>query len=138
MVALLPEHCLAAITVFPNKVRTNFRVADAWRLPRYRHSGLLLGAWRWVLVRVLVGVCFVRVFAAHVGTASGESASNCSGTNCRYCFSFAANCNSTQLPQAFDAPELGCYDRTAGWSSLVARWAHNPKVGGSNPPPATT
>src|ERR1035438_526462 len=29
------------------------------------------------------------------------------------------------------------YDRIAGWSSLVARWAHNPKVGGSNPPPAT-
>ena len=25
----------------------------------------------------------------------------------------------------------------AGWSSLVARWAHNPKVGGSNPPPST-
>ena len=25
----------------------------------------------------------------------------------------------------------------AGWSSLVARWAHNPKAGGSNPPPAT-
>ena len=25
----------------------------------------------------------------------------------------------------------------AGWSSQVARWAHNPKVGGSNPPPAT-
>ena len=25
----------------------------------------------------------------------------------------------------------------AGWSSLVARWAHNPKVGGSNPSPAT-
>ncbi len=23
----------------------------------------------------------------------------------------------------------------AGWSSPVARWAHNPKVGGSNPPP---
>ena len=23
----------------------------------------------------------------------------------------------------------------AGWSSLVARWAHNPKVGGSNPSP---
>jgi hypothetical protein len=34
-------------------------------------------------------------------------------------------------------PERGCYDRNAGWSSLVARWAHNPKVGGSNPPPAT-
>ena len=25
----------------------------------------------------------------------------------------------------------------AGWSSLVARWAHNPKVAGSNPAPAT-
>src|SRR5271157_3996540 len=29
------------------------------------------------------------------------------------------------------------YDQSAGWSSLVARWAHNPKVGGSNPPHAT-
>ena len=28
-------------------------------------------------------------------------------------------------------------DFAAGWSSLVARRAHNPKVGGSNPPPAT-
>src|SRR5450755_3879063 len=37
----------------------------------------------------------------------------------------------------FDGILPGCYDRTAGWSSLVARWAHNPKVGGSNPPPAT-
>ena len=27
---------------------------------------------------------------------------------------------------------------TAGWSSLVARRAHNPKVVGSNPAPATT
>ena len=26
---------------------------------------------------------------------------------------------------------------TAGWSSLVARQAHNLKVGGSNPSPAT-
>ena len=25
----------------------------------------------------------------------------------------------------------------AGWSSSVARWAHNPKVVGSNPAPAT-
>jgi hypothetical protein len=25
----------------------------------------------------------------------------------------------------------------AGWSSQVARWAHNPKVTGSNPVPAT-
>ena len=39
--------------------------------------------------------------------------------------------------EKFDGALLGCYDRSAGWSSLVARWAHNPKVGGSNPPPAT-
>ena len=37
----------------------------------------------------------------------------------------------------FDATWGGCYHQCAGWSSLVARWAHNPKVGGSNPPPAT-
>ena len=30
-----------------------------------------------------------------------------------------------------------CYDVFAGWSSLVARRAHNPKVVGSNPTPAT-
>ena len=29
------------------------------------------------------------------------------------------------------------YVSVAGWSSLVARWAHNPKVVGSNPAPAT-
>jgi hypothetical protein len=32
-----------------------------------------------------------------------------------------------------------CYNNAgdAGWSSLVARRAHNPKVAGSNPAPAT-
>jgi hypothetical protein len=39
--------------------------------------------------------------------------------------------------EKFDACSGGCYHHNAGWSSLVARWAHNPKVGGSNPPPAT-
>jgi hypothetical protein len=29
------------------------------------------------------------------------------------------------------------YNQSAGWSSQVARWAHNPKVAGSNPAPAT-
>jgi len=27
--------------------------------------------------------------------------------------------------QPFDATDTGCYDHYAGWSSLVARWAHN-------------
>jgi hypothetical protein len=30
------------------------------------------------------------------------------------------------------------FSHDAGWSSQVARWAHNPKVGGSNPLPATS
>ncbi len=34
-------------------------------------------------------------------------------------------------------PVLSLLAHGAGWSSLVARRAHNPKVGGSNPPPAT-
>ena len=33
------------------------------------------------------------------------------------------------------SPPFVCY--IAGWSSLVARWAHNPEVVGSNPSPAT-
>src|SRR5580658_6643214 len=41
------------------------------------------------------------------------------------------------LSPTFDDAVVIDYDRNAGWSSLVARWAHNPKVGGSNPPPAT-
>src|SRR5580704_5109582 len=32
---------------------------------------------------------------------------------------------------------MACYNQFAGWSSPVARWAHNPKVAGSNPAPAT-
>ncbi len=43
----------------------------------------------------------------------------------------------TRVAAQFDGAEYGCYHQIAGWSSLVARWAHNPKVGGSNPPPAT-
>ena len=42
-----------------------------------------------------------------------------------------------QIVLQFDGGDGIDYDRNAGWSSLVARWAHNPKVGGSNPPPAT-
>ena len=37
----------------------------------------------------------------------------------------------------FDANALDCYYLIAGWSSLVARWAHNPKVASSNLAPAT-
>src|SRR5665213_254268 len=40
-------------------------------------------------------------------------------------------------PRKFDARNPLRYHNVAGWSSLVARWAHNPKVEGSNPSPAT-
>ena len=40
---------------------------------------------------------------------------------------------------AIDTPSMSCKMKgtDAGWSSLVARRAHNPKVVGSNPAPAT-
>ena len=41
------------------------------------------------------------------------------------------------LSRRIDLMFISQYHQNAGWSSLVARWAHNPKVGGSNPPPAT-
>ena len=44
---------------------------------------------------------------------------------------------SNSCRAAFDREGSGCYHQSAGWSSLVARWAHNPKVAGSNPAPAT-
>src|SRR6476469_9103752 len=52
-------------------------------------------------------------------------------------FCAADRTGSGGLSHEFDACSGGCYHHNAGWSSLVARWAHNPKVGGSNPPPAT-
>ena len=42
-------------------------------------------------------------------------------------------------PRRCPPVHLGYGGRTdAGWSSSVARWAHNPEVAGSNPAPATT
>lgn len=40
--------------------------------------------------------------------------------------------------EALDAVDEAAYTGIAGWRSLVARRAHNPKVVGSNPTPATS
>ena len=49
-----------------------------------------------------------------------------------------ASLASRELPPLDSRPPLQYRSwRTAGWSSPVARWAHNPKVAGSNPAPAT-
>ena len=59
------------------------------------------------------------------------------------------DCISGDIPGAADIPEIVIFDlkklsgcstirySIAGWSSLAARRAHNPKVAGSNPAPAT-
>ncbi len=39
-------------------------------------------------------------------------------------------------PRGFESLFLRHFIIIAGWSSLVARRAHNPEAGGSNPPPA--
>ena len=39
--------------------------------------------------------------------------------------------------QGFESLFLRHLYNIAGWSSSVARWAHNPEVVGSNPSPAT-
>ena len=41
-------------------------------------------------------------------------------------------------PRPPSAPAGRVVRTDAGWSSSVARWAHNPEVAGSNPAPATT
>ena len=43
-----------------------------------------------------------------------------------------------RVRDSFDRPLCIRYDEFAGWSSLVARRAHNPEVAGSNPAPATS
>ena len=55
---------------------------------------------------------------------------------------FSPSQSSALSPQSsvsalLDPPLSVCYYGSAGWSSLVARWAHNPKAEGSNPSPAT-
>ena len=47
------------------------------------------------------------------------------------------SCPLRKSPRRIDLALTNPYYRSAGWSSLVARWAHNPKVAGSNPAPAT-
>ena len=41
------------------------------------------------------------------------------------------------IVDGYTAPSFCSFNFDAGWSSQVARWAHNPKVAGSNPVPAT-
>ena len=56
---------------------------------------------------------------------------------CCRSFCDALSITRPQRNRSFDLRCTRRYHQSAGWSSLVARWAHNPKVGGSNPPPAT-
>lgn len=44
---------------------------------------------------------------------------------------------SGSSPDAFFITNIFYYINSVRWSRPVARWAHNPEVGGSNPPRAT-
>ena len=46
------------------------------------------------------------------------------------------NREAAKATQGFESLSSAIYN-IAGWSSSVARWAHNPEVVGSNPSPAT-
>ena len=64
----------------------------------------------------------------------------CAPTRQTTCMTTAASKTNAKLQisrRKFDARNPLRYHSVAGWSSLVARWAHNPKVEGSNPSPAT-
>ena len=47
------------------------------------------------------------------------------------------NREAARATQGFESLFLRHLLNIAGWSSSVARWAHNPEVVGSNPSPAT-
>jgi hypothetical protein len=52
---------------------------------------------------------------------------------------YAGPAKSSQIELRIGEIKAGCVsNQIAGWSSLVARQAHNLKVAGSNPAPATT
>ncbi len=49
-----------------------------------------------------------------------------------------AKCPGTTVDYVLEPQVCKLVITDAGWSSSVARWAHNPEVAGSNPVPATT
>ena len=51
-----------------------------------------------------------------------------------YILTCATDCGTMTVAAKMD----GIYNNIAGWSSPVARWAHNPKAESSNLSPATT
>ena len=53
-----------------------------------------------------------------------------------FCFIFAVT-KAEYSHRINDISRDGAVGSSSGWSSPVARRAHNPKVGGSSPPPAT-
>src|ERR1700730_1519544 len=94
----------------------------------------MLAIFNWVLRFLSVGV------RAGSRCLMDETGLHCEPSSCANKFAASSSAHTRATSPAvvrFDGAPGGCYDRNAGWSSLVARWAHNPKVGGSNPPPAT-
>src|SRR6266550_3842194 len=75
--------------------------------------------------------------AAHPpGSSARDEISRQGGKLFRVLDARARRCDH-RAPLVGDRPLRSRRPLVAGWSSLVARWAHNPKVAGSNPAPAT-
>ena len=78
---------------------------------------------------------FVRTFGFQAAAASARSREEkCDAAEVRSEISQRA---FRLVPDSFDRTQFVRYYCFAGWSSLVARRAHNPEVVGSNPTPAT-
>src|SRR5690554_439776 len=102
--------------------QTNLVCNGSWRLPPCIGNRCILALW-------LLPSCFRRsATSAHCSTGAGglpAAGSAAKQKDCRL------------AKTKFDRFHILCIIGAAGWSSLVARRAHNPKVVGSNPTPAT-
>ena len=105
--------------------------------------------------------CAVTVAEASVAAATAELSCDLEGVATRYCIRNLAPALGRSRKALYETRWVDCSTRLvqrlgcgrcrvglpvrmirvlqsdAGWSSPVARWAHNPKVAGSNPAPAT-
>ena len=94
---------------------------------------------RWLLVCRVYAVCDRHhILAAAPATISGRASTCAYGTHSdRHHCRFPSSQPVGGSICIADEPVCNVVFTNAGWSSSVARWAHNPEVAGSNPVPAT-
>ena len=88
------------------------------------------------------GACAGRGRGARARGATSHAGGHVTGGNAE---PLTVGVDHSREPESAGRPRFGrarfdpvvCRSTGAGWSSSVARWAHNPEVAGSNPAPAT-